>query len=341
MSSASRIAAWSLTLTIASMLDACVSIAVPPPSEELRQSMRGMEVEVVHAPPADEPKAPVAGTGDGAAATAGRWAGTALVGGATACVTPDVLFCMFGLALGVVVAPVAAVVGAVVGGVKAHGHSQEEVATAETRLRDAVAALDPVQGLEDALTAADSQLGVRVTPASTEEPVRLEITVLGYGLVSEGRYEPDVSLVLSVSGRVLRGEGGEELYWRVWSYQGPERPYFSLAGEAPAAVRAMAEEAYRATAERMLYDLFQGSVDEPVPNKTRPVTTVAAKYMRRNSELHEYEMSEVLGGHTVLGDAGRPTTAQKAVAETPPPQGMEPPAPLLRMPLRRMPGTSY
>ena len=340
MSSASRIAAWSLTLTIASMLDACVSIAVPPPSEELRQSMRGMEVEVVHAPPADEPKAPVAGTGDGAAATAGRWAGAALAGGATGCYG-GLGGCVLGLALGVVVAPVAAVVGAVVGGVKAHGHSQEEVATAETRLRDAVAALDPVQGLKDALTVADPQLGVRVTPASTEEPVRLEITVLGYGLVSEGRYEPEVSLVMSVSGRVLRGEGGEELYWRVWSYRGPERPYFSLAGEASTSVRAMAEEAYRATAERMLYDLFQGSVDEPVPNKTRPVATVAAKYMRRNSELHEYEMSEVLGGHTVLWDAGRLATAQKAVAETPPPQGMEPPAPLLRMPLRRMPGTSY
>jgi len=233
--------------------------------------------------------------------------------------------------LGIVLTPVAAVVGAVVGSIKAHG--KEDVAAAETRLRDAVAALDAAQGLRDALTAADSRPGARVTPASAGPPVWLEITVLGYGLASEGHLEPDVSFVISVSGRVLRGEDGEELYWRLWSYRGPESPYFSLAAEAPDSVRRMAEVAYRVVAERVLHDLFDTSVDEPFPNENRPVATVAAKYMRRNSELREYEMSEVLGGHMMSEilanhilwlNAGRPAGAKKTVAESQALQGQEP-----------------
>lgn len=316
MRCASRIAAWSLALTIPSVLGACVAIAVPPPSDDLRRAMPGMEVKVVYAPPAKAPDAPVAGAGAGAAKGALHEAGE-MLGRSVSSGEGGILL--------LPLVPVAAVVGAVVGSVKAHG--KEDVAAAETHLRDAVAALDAVQGLRDALTAADSRPGARVTPASAEQPVWLEVTVLGYGLASEGTYEPDVHLFLSVSGRVLRGEDGEELYWRLWSYRGPESPYFSLAAEAPDSVRRMAEVAYRVVAERVLHDLFDTSVDEPFPNENRPVATVAAKYMRRNSELREYEMSEVLG-HRELWlfslNAGRPARAQKTVAESQAPQGQEP-----------------
>jgi hypothetical protein len=143
-------------------------------------------------------------------------------------------------------------------------------------------------------------------PGSSGKDIRLQLAIENFGLNSAGTYEPDVWVVMTVSGRLLRGADNEELYWRVWSYQGPRVPYFSLAAAAPDSLNRVAEAAYRSTAERLLYDLLAGSVNETLPGNGRTVATVAAKYMRHGSELREYEMSDALDGGALQLTAGRP-----------------------------------
>ncbi|HSD35716.1 MAG TPA: hypothetical protein VLE26_09890 [Alphaproteobacteria bacterium] len=290
---------------VSAALAACgaFTTTVPPPSDGLRQAMRGMEVTVTHASLADSLERPVAGAGEGAALGAMRGAGGSIYVGAHACEAAEPFICLIGLTLGVMAAPFVGAVGAVAGSVAAH--DKDEVLAAHDRLLSAAATLDPVQGLQDAVAAASPRYGP-AGPGSSAKDIRLQLAIEDFGLSSAGTYEPDVWVVMTVSGRVVRGADNEELYWRVWSYQGPRVPYFSLAAAAPDSLNRVAEAAYRSTAERLLYDLLAGSVNETLPGNGRTVSTVAAKYMRHGSELREYEMSDALDGGALQLTAGRP-----------------------------------
>jgi hypothetical protein len=305
VSTASRFASTALALMVSAALAACGAFAtiVPPPSDGLRQAMRGMEVSVTHASLADSLDRPVAGAGEGAAIGAVQGAGGSIYVGAHACEAAEPFICLIGLTLGVMAAPFVGAVGAVAGSVAAH--DRDEVLTAHDRLLNAAAALDPVQGLQDAVVAARPRFGP-VGPASSEDGIRLQLAIENFGLGSAGAYDPDVWVVMTVSGRVVRGADNEELYWRIWSYQGPRVPYFSLAAAAPESLNRVADAAYRSTAERLLFDLLAGSANEALPGNGRTVATVAAKYMRHGSELREYEMGDALDGGALQLTAGRP-----------------------------------
>ena len=290
---------------VSAALAACGAFAttVPPPSDGLRQAMRGMEVTVTHASLADSLERPVAGAGEGAALGAMQGAGGSIYVGAHACEAAEPIICLIGLTLGVMAAPFVGAVGAVAGSVAAH--DKDEVLAAHDRLLSAAATLDPVQGLQDAVAAASPRYGP-AGPGSSGKDIRLQLAIEDFGLSSAGTYEPDVWVVMTVSGRLLRGADNEELYWRVWSYQGPRVPYFSLAAAAPDSLNRVAEAAYRSTAERLLYDLLASSVNEALPGNGRTVSTVAAKYMRYGSELREYEMGAAVDGGALQRIAGRP-----------------------------------
>jgi hypothetical protein len=303
MAFAGRITSWLLALSLAPALAACVSppVTIPPPSDGLRSAMRDMEVRVIHASVAAAPDQPVSGAGEGAAMGALQGAGGSVFLGAYACGTFEPITCLFGLTLGIVVAPVAGVVGAVVGGTKAH--DSDEVSAAHESLLKAAAELDAARGLQEAFAAAQPRLAPTHASASSGPSVRLDVAIENFGLESQGQYEPDVWLVMTVSGRVLRGEDNEELYWRTWSYEGSKTPYFTLANGAPESLDRMVREAYEMVAKRVLFDLLHSVSTEPLNSAARPIGTLAAKYMQRGSELRTYERNDA----QLLSRSAQPT----------------------------------
>jgi hypothetical protein len=308
MASARRFRSWLLAMSLAPGLAACVSapITIPPPSDGLRSAMRDMEARVIHASVAEAPHQPVSGVGEGAALGAAKGAGGSVFIGAHACGSFEPITCLFGLALGVVVAPFAGVVGAVVGGAKAH--DSDEVSAAHESLLKAAAELDAVRGLQEAFAAAQPRLGPTLASTSSPSSIRLDIAIEHFGLASQGHYEPDLWLVMSVSGRVLRSEDNEELYWRTWSYRGPEIPYFTLAKGAPESLDRMVREAYETVADRILFDLLHSASSEALNAGARPIATMAAKYMQRGSELREYDRNDPLLSSPGVQEAGRPAS---------------------------------
>jgi hypothetical protein len=316
MSSASRIACWPPALLLAPALVACVSATtVPPPSEGLRSAMRQMEVRVIHASVAPAPSRPISGAGEGAAVGAARGAAGSVAVGAQFCQDP--FSCVLGLAVGVAVAPFAGAVGAAVGGAKAH--DAEEVTAAHERLTRAASEIDPVRSLQDAFAVAQPRLGPEPAASGSEPPVRLDIAIEHFGLASEGDYEPDVWLAMTVSARLLRSTDDEELYWRLWAYDGPKLPYFSLANGAPDSLNNLVLKASQTVADRVLFDLLHSASTEVLNRDARPIATIAAKYMQYGSELREYDRTDRAVYWPLNAHAGRPARWPDLPAEEPAP----------------------
>ena len=94
--------------------------------------------------------------------------------------------------------------------------------------------------------------------------VILDVSLFDFELRAEGRIEPDVTLAMKVTARVIPAAGGGELYWRNCGYESVERDYFELAADNAAAFRAEIEKAYRVLAEKMVDDLFVSTTPEEI-----------------------------------------------------------------------------
>lgn len=263
-----------LALSLALMLAACQTRMASPPSLEVRQQLQGAAVAVHHDSLARaDVQTPVAGKGKAAAVSAGGWA----LGSASSCVylpsgLAGAIYCGIGLADGVVGAPVAAVVAAI------RVHDEDEVRAAAASFHAALAEVKPAAGLaRELMTAVQKVPSVHLEAISMEHPaddnlggngrrsgVTLDVSVFDLEIRSEGRTEPDVTLAMKVTARVIPAAGGAELYWRRWEYESVERDYFELAADNAAAFRAEVQTAYRALAEKMVQDLFVSTMPEEI-----------------------------------------------------------------------------
>jgi hypothetical protein len=161
--------------------------------------------------------------------------------------------------------------------------------------------------------------------AGDPPPVRLDVAIEHFGFESDGQYEPDIRLLVSVSARLVRSSDQAELYWRFWRYQGAEIPYFTLAAGAPESLNRMVSNGFEVVADRILFDLLHSSSTEMLNRQTRPIATVAAKYMLRGSELREYDRTNIFAYSSFERHTGRPAAWPDLPVEAPAP-GPEPQA---------------
>ena len=71
-----------------------------------------------------------------------------------------------------------------------------------------------------------------------------------------GKFNPDVSLVLSSTVKLIRRANGSLMYTRTWWYLGPKRTHFSLAENGAKNLRADVEEGFQLLAERIAFEIF-------------------------------------------------------------------------------------
>jgi hypothetical protein len=77
---------------------------------------------------------------------------------------------------------------------------------------------------------------------------------------SAGAFNPEVTLFVTVRGRVLDA-AGSELAWRCWRYRSPAVSYFALADDDAARLKAELNWAWKAMATRIADDIFLASAD--------------------------------------------------------------------------------
>lgn len=247
--------------TAVAALAGCAAVEVPPPTPEIRAQLGGIEVEVLAIEAQDEMTTPAKGQGQGAASGAGQGALGSLAGGASICQAGEPFACLFGLALGIAVAPVAAVIGAGVGASKAH--SEGEVLLAETNLR---AALDELSLDRDLEAAVSTRIRAHPDYELAEAPgpgpdTRLEVRG-AFSVQSSGKIDPDLTLVLGARARLVRADDGIELYARSWGYQSPTRGYFEFAADGAELFRTEVQDGIEKLADKMVADLLVSTESE-------------------------------------------------------------------------------
>ena len=270
-------------------LTGCAVTKFVPPSSDVRQHLGKIAAVALPTQSLASVDKPVSGAGSGALMGAGQAAGASLAGGAMAgCHDP--LGCVVGLALGAAVAIVAAPVGAVVGA--ANAHSEEEVRTADSSLKAALADVKPSQELAMRLAAAtklSTSYDMTVVPPSggSEDFHNLsangfgsviEVAITEFQLLSEGKIDPDVTLVIAAEVRLRHAADGSELYRRKWAYIGTSHNYFKMAAGGATMLRSEIQSGLGKLGDRIFTDLFVSNSPELKETSPRPgtvVTTVA------------------------------------------------------------------
>ena len=97
----------------------------------------------------------------------------------------------------------------------------------------------------------------------------LEIDVSDFRLVSYGKIDPDLQLVLIARARLVRAANDAELYRRTWGYMSNQQSYFDMAAQNAKLLRAKIREGYEKLADKIVYDLFIAELPE-AQERTRP-----------------------------------------------------------------------
>jgi hypothetical protein len=146
--------------------------------------------------------------------------------------------------------------------------TSEEVEIARVSLYAAVTALDPAADLGEQLLARGELDGVPrllgctpgdgcVTDEHGASPAVLRLAVQPV-FASKGTFNPEVTLLITVRGRVVDASGAE-LTWRCWRYRSPAVSYFALADNDAARLKAELDWAWKALAARITDDMFRDS----------------------------------------------------------------------------------
>ena len=286
-----RFPAAALAAALVPLISGCETPMAPPPSAALRQQLHDAALVTPAAAGKTGSVAVPAGSSGAAAGAGAAEMGAVALGAALAPCAAGPFGCALGLAVAagaIVVTPVAAVVGAM----RAHG--EDAVRAADANIRAALADAQPNAVLaRELMTAAQQAASVQLltTPASgtaDDGPgahvmpagVTLTVSIVEVGFRSAGLIEPDVTMVMKATARISPVGGGSDLYERTWGYKGMERPYFDLAANNAAMLRAEIQTACRMMAQKIVEDLFVSTKPEPIerePSESGRVWTVNAK----------------------------------------------------------------
>lgn len=259
------------------LLAGCSQTKFLPPSSDLRSHLGLTGVEAMSAPPGlNLGNKPVGGTGSGALLGAGQGASLGLPIAAGSCMSSNELACGLGVLLGAAVAVVAAPIGAVAGAVNAH--STEEVALADTNLHAALADVQSTITSElrnRILAAARSEPSYRLlayssagtsgiprAPVAPRFDSRLEITVTALQVAVAGKINPDETIVIAATGRLVHVANDSTLYGRSWAYVGPTRNYFKAAQDNAHLLRSDIDAGLNTLAAKIFADLFVSTTPE-------------------------------------------------------------------------------
>jgi len=111
---------------------------------------------------------------------------------------------------------------------------------------------------------------------------RLEIEIEGPCFVSDGQFQPDVTLFVGARGGLSRISDDALLYERRWVYRSFERQYFQLAANDAALLRSDLQAAAERLADKILFNLFEATeaevahTPEPGQAATRPYSSQAS-----------------------------------------------------------------
>jgi hypothetical protein len=235
---------------------------VAPPDDATRAAFGVIAAVPVPLPQrADKLPAPVRGAGQGAATGAGGGAAATILafgyGGGP-----------IGLVVGVILAPVGAVVGGIYGAAAAE--DAEKVERAAAAIDAAWRELRPAEAVRDAFVdAARQRAGRAVIPrqesaqpadyrhlAAEGIDTAIELAPTGFAFAAEGRFNPDVSLRLTVRVRAIRTSDGGIVSEAAWSVASRRMAYFSLAEAAPRELPAMLDDAANQVAAQAVQFLF-------------------------------------------------------------------------------------
>ena len=270
---------WPSLPTVMIGLSACAAEqqVFPPPSAEVRRQLSESSLTPdldIFISSVDNPNSGI-----------GRGAAQGALTGAAAGASP-IYLCHPPLAA--VLAPVGAVVGAGVGAGVAH--SEEEVMAASASLNAALAEMTPTEDLFGHLREAGSRHRVATLlqvegvaagrteapeesdPAGTEDTIKIGVETLTVD--SRGEWDPDISILMSASARLVHAGDNAVLYRRSWQYRSPWRDYFDMAEDEARLLRDQIDTGLSELADAIMTDLFVATVPEIHPVEPVPVGEV-------------------------------------------------------------------
>jgi len=243
-----------------------VDITLPPPPPQARAALAPVTGIVIEPPRwGTLPETPWA---KGAASVTGGGMLASMQSGCVgAVVSPSTLLAPWFVPFTCAGGAATGSVGAAATGATAAGQARtpEEVEAARAAFGAAVAAINSAGDLGDQLLARSNRDGVPVllacpaeagctTDDGTAPSAFLRLDVLPE-FASRGAFNPEVTLFLTVRGRVLDA-GGAELAWRCWRYRGPAVSYFALADRDAARLKVELDWAWKTMAARIADDIF-------------------------------------------------------------------------------------
>jgi len=234
-------------------------VRVAPPSSALRAEILSVSLDVTSRGGPADVETPIKGKGRGALVGAGL--------GALCCLTTVGIPADSGVLLDAILIPPFAAGGAIYGAVAAQ--PEEKVNAAQASLKAATKDTDVAMLVRDRLlsrTDATTKLMIAtggVAPGATFDHW-LEIKIEGPSFISDGKFNPDVTLLVGARARLRRINDKASLYEGRWFYRGLERPYFQLAGNDAALLRADLRTAAERLADRILHDVFVATESELV-----------------------------------------------------------------------------
>ena len=232
-------------------------VRVAPPSSALRAEILSVSLDVTSRGGPADVETPIKGKGRGALVGAGL--------GALCCLTTVGIPADSGVLLDAILIPPFAAGGAIYGAVAAQ--PEEKVNAAQASLKAATKDTDVAMLVRDRLlsrTDATTKLMIApggVPPGPTFDHW-LEIEIEGPSFTSDGKFNPDVTLFVGARARLRRINHNASLYEGRWLYRGFARPYFQLAGDDAALLRADLQAAAEGLADKILLDLFVATESE-------------------------------------------------------------------------------
>lgn len=256
------------------VVSGCAREKFAPPSPELRSQLGNVgvvPVTTVKAPGMKPPNEPVKGMLEGVVSGAKQGAGYGFFGGASLCAARDPFLCLYGLMIGVTLAPPGALIGATLGAARAR--TKEEVEAAAKQIEQAFAELAKReftgQLAEKLIRRAREKWDLTFLRRSREGDdgsyeelaeqgldTALVLSVTRFTFAHFGEIDPDMTLEASVAARLVRTSDDWELYRRDWRYRGSTHSYFDLAAAGGALLREEIDKGYTALADRVVSDLF-------------------------------------------------------------------------------------
>lgn len=281
----SRLIATVYILALAFGFTGCAETKFVPPSPDVRQHLGKIAAVALPTQLSNNVEKPVSGAGGGALMGFGEGALGSLAAGMSSCVGGPAS-CGLGLVLGAAAAIVAAPIGAIVGAAKAH--SNQEVQAADSYLRAALADIKPGEELSKRIAAATKLTTSHdmIAVPSTDGNENLsdlsakgfgsvaETTITEFQLLSAGKIDPDVTLVIAAQVLLRRVPGGSDLYRRKWANIGVSHNYFDMAANDAALLRSEIQSGLDKLGDRIVTDLFTSNTPELKETSPRPGTVV-------------------------------------------------------------------